>query len=82
MSIGEEETDVDKKIKDRRKDSKIDSQIIRIQKSIGKVKSEENNEDVNEPEIPEPGRCYFKSRLSPLLSFRSGLNLGKTCFIS
>ena len=61
MSIEEEETGVDSKIKDRRKDSKTDGQTIRIQKSTGKVKSEENSEEVNEPEIPEPGRsCFLK----------------------
>ena len=52
----EEETEIDNKIKDKRKDNKVDSHIIRIQKPAVKVKSEENSEEVKEPEIPEPGK--------------------------
>ena len=54
----EEETEVDNKIKDKRKDSKIDNQIIRIQKPALKIKSEESTEDVKEQEIPEPGKKF------------------------
>jgi len=59
VSMEEEETEIDNKIKDKRKDSKVDSHIIRIQKPAAKVKSEENSEEVKEPEIPEPDE-YMK----------------------
>ena len=52
----EEETEIGSKVKEKKKDSKVDSHIIRIQKPAAKVKSEESSEEVKEPEIPEPGK--------------------------
>ena len=61
VGIEEEETEIDKKIKDRRKENKMDNQIIRIQKTAVKVKAEENSQDAKEPEIPEPGKLCLRT---------------------